>query len=218
MTQRHDSNNYIIHSNPPELNSPELNPELDIFASTSLKNSKDKDTLVSRLRGIGCMCDPTRQLTRQVARSLGVNPPFVQETNDFFIENIATTTERDTNYVHQGWSIDATSTISPWALSRTITQNGPNNSGAWITRRTVIKRLSVQVSLTDLVSTSEFQDEIEVALSQPTVFQQFRGVYRTFHGWSVKSTQFWVHAVDDEIHLPGVMWYHWYGVSNLGTR
>ncbi|KAG8733071.1 hypothetical protein FRC11_008906 [Ceratobasidium sp. 423] len=100
----------------------EQGQDLDILASTSLKNSQDKDAL---LRNIEYLCgirvdnnDGPQSTTRRVARYVGDDLPFVQEMSDFLTETVTTKTERETNYVHHGWSIDAASTISPWISSR----------------------------------------------------------------------------------------------------
>jgi hypothetical protein len=131
-----------------------------------------------------------QSLRRQVARFVGLNPQLVQETNDVIIHNTITTTERNTNYIHQGWSADAASTICPWASSRIAANNQSNAAGTWLTRCTLVKRFSVQVSLTDLAAVSEFRGEIEAALRRPTVFQQFEAVYRALHEWLAELTPF----------------------------
>ncbi|EUC55859.1 hypothetical protein RSOL_141900, partial [Rhizoctonia solani AG-3 Rhs1AP] len=165
----------------------ETNQDLDIFASTSLKDSTAKDTLLQNigyLRGIRVDNNEGPQnLTRQVAEYAGDEPPLVQEINDFVTESIATKTEREANYIHSGWSIDATSAISPWTSSRIAANNQPNAEGAWITRRTLVQRFRLRISPGDLVAIPEFKTEIEVALDKPTVFQQFEAVYRARHKW-----------------------------------
>ncbi|CAE6426585.1 unnamed protein product [Rhizoctonia solani] len=166
---------------------PAQDPDLDILATTSLKNSEDKDTL---LRNIGYLCgirvddtDGPRNLTRQVAKFVGDQPPFVQEMMNFLTETIKTSTERDTNYIHHGWSIDAVSTISPWTASRIASNNHPNADGTWLTRRTLVQRFAVQHSLGDLAPVPEFKAEIEAALEKPSIFQKFEAVYRALHKW-----------------------------------
>ncbi|CAE6335811.1 unnamed protein product [Rhizoctonia solani] len=178
---KRDSNNNP-YPNPPE---PDVDP--DILASTSLKDFDHKDAL---LRNIGYLYgirvddnDGPQSVTRQVARFVGASSPLVQEMNDFFTETISTTTERDTNYVHRGWSIGAASTISPWTSFRIGANNQPNAGGTWLTRRTLVKRFSVQVSLTDLAPVVEFKNEIEAALRKPTLFQKFEAVYRALDEW-----------------------------------
>ncbi|KAG8761505.1 hypothetical protein FRC11_013767 [Ceratobasidium sp. 423] len=162
-------------------------PDLDILATTSLKGFEDKGTL---LRNIGYLCgirvndkDGPRSLTRRVAKFVGDEPPFVQEVINFLTETITTNTERETNYIHHGWSIDAASTISPWISSRIAANNQPNADGTWLTRRTLVQRLAVQSSLEDLAPVPEFKAEIEAALRRPTIFQKFEAVYRALHKW-----------------------------------
>ncbi|CAE6532005.1 unnamed protein product [Rhizoctonia solani] len=151
VTQVND-NNHNVHP-------PEQGQDLDILASTSLKNSQDKDAL---LGNIGYLCgirvdnnDGPQSTTRRVARYVGDELPFVQEMNDFLTETVTTKTERETNYVHHGWSIDAASTISPWISSRIAARNRRNADGA----------------------------EIEAALEKPTVFTKFEAIYRALHKW-----------------------------------
>ncbi|KAG8726787.1 hypothetical protein FRC11_014495, partial [Ceratobasidium sp. 423] len=162
-------------------------PDLDILATTSLKDFEDRDTL---LRNIGYLCgirvddiDSPQSLTRQVAKFVGDEPPLVQEMTNFLTETIKTNTERETNYIHHGWSVDAASTISPWTSSRIAANNQPNADGAWLTRRTLVQRLVVQLSLDDLAPVPEFKSEIEAALGEPTIFQKFEAVYRALHKW-----------------------------------
>ncbi|KDN36069.1 hypothetical protein RSAG8_11091, partial [Rhizoctonia solani AG-8 WAC10335] len=180
-TNTSDTNNNL-DSHPPE-----LSRDLDIFASTSLKDSQDKDTLLENigyLRGIRVDSnDGPQNLTRRVAEFVGDAPPLVQEINDFVTESITTKTERETNYIHSGWSIAAASTISPWISSRIAANNQPDAEGTWITRRTLVQRFRVRVSPEDLVPIQEFKAEMETALNRPTIFQQFEAVYRALHKW-----------------------------------
>ncbi|CAE7186682.1 unnamed protein product [Rhizoctonia solani] len=96
----------------------ELGQDSDILASTSLKNIDDKDTL---LQNIGCLFgirvdsnDGPQILARQVAKFAGDRNPVVREINELSTESITTKTERETNYIHHGWSIAAASTTNSW--------------------------------------------------------------------------------------------------------
>ncbi|KAJ1304016.1 hypothetical protein OPQ81_008424 [Rhizoctonia solani] len=175
-------NDNNLNANPPD---PDQNS--NILASTSLKTPQDRGNV---LRNMGYLCgirvnnnDGPQSLTRQVAKHVGAEPPFVREIRDFLTETITTTTERETNYIHCGWSIDAASTTSPWISSRIAANNQSNPKGTWLTRRTLVQRLCVRVSLEDLAPTPGFEAEIEAALKKTTTFQQFEAVYRVFHDW-----------------------------------
>ncbi|CAE6532012.1 unnamed protein product [Rhizoctonia solani] len=175
------ANNYNTHPTPLE-----PGQTLDIFTSTSLKDFEDKGILLQNigyLRGIRVDNEGPQYLTRQVAKYVGDELPLVQEINDFLTETITTKTERKTNYVHHGWSIDAASTTSPWISSRIAARNQRNADGTWLTRRTLVQRFRVRVSLDDLAPVAEFEAEIEAALNKPTIFQQFEAVYRALHKW-----------------------------------
>ncbi|KAG8733072.1 hypothetical protein FRC11_008907 [Ceratobasidium sp. 423] len=170
---------------------PEQAQDLDILAPTSLKNFQDKDAL---LRNIGLLCgirvddnDGPQSLMRRVTKYVGVEPPFVEEICDFLTETITTKSERGTNYIHSGWSIDAASTVNPWILSRIAANNQRNEDGTWLTRRTLIQRFRVRVSPEDLVPVPGFKAEIESALKKPSIFQRFEAVYRVLRDWSVIS-------------------------------
>ncbi|KAG8753705.1 hypothetical protein FRC11_007176, partial [Ceratobasidium sp. 423] len=91
--------------------------------------------------------------------------------------------ERETNYIHHGWSLGAVSTISPWISSRIAVNNQPNAEGTWLTRRALVLRFRVRVSLADLVPAEGFKAEIEAALEKRTVFTKFEAVYRALHKW-----------------------------------
>ncbi|CAE6473783.1 unnamed protein product [Rhizoctonia solani] len=177
-----NSNNLNPH--PPE---PEPDKDFDIFDSTSLKNSRDKDTLLQNigyLRGVRVdNNDGPQTLTRRVAKFIGVESPLVQEITDFFTETISAKTERETNYIHHGWSNIAASTINPWILSRIAANNQPDAQGSWLTRRTLVQRFRVRVSPKDLVAVPEFRAEIEAALKKSTVFHQFEAVYQALYDW-----------------------------------
>ncbi|CAE6492404.1 unnamed protein product [Rhizoctonia solani] len=166
---------------------PELDQDFNIFASTSLGDSQDKHTLlhnIGYLRGIRVNNnDGPQKLTRRVAKYVGDEPPFVEEINNFVTESITTRTERETNYVHSGWSLDATSAVTPWISSRIAAKNRPNEEGTWITRRTLVQRFRVRVSPEDLAPVPEFEAEIEAALEKSTIFQRFEAIYRALHKW-----------------------------------
>lgn len=121
--------------------------------------------------------------TRPVAKFIGSRPPFIEETHDILTETIAAKTEREVNYVHHGWSTGAIATCSPWILSRIASNNQPDPAGAWVTRRTLLRRLSIRLPAGEVAPVPEFEDAIREALKQPTVFEQFRAVYKTLREW-----------------------------------
>ncbi|KAG8726167.1 hypothetical protein FRC11_000692, partial [Ceratobasidium sp. 423] len=81
------------------------------------------------------------------------------------------------------WSNGAVATISPWTSSRIDATNLPNPEGDWVTRRTLVTRLRVQVLLEDLAPVPELVAAIEEALDRPTRFEKFQAVYGALNRW-----------------------------------
>ncbi|CAE6469712.1 unnamed protein product [Rhizoctonia solani] len=166
---------------------PKSDHELDIFAPTSLRDFRDKEALLQNigyLQGIRVdNNDGPQHLTRRVATFVGDNPPHTQEISDFLTETITTKTERETNYIHYGWSVSAASITNPWISSRIAANNQHNAEGTWLTRRTQVQRFRVRVSAKDLAPDPEFKSDIEAALRQPTTFERFEAVYQVLHKW-----------------------------------
>ncbi|EUC60503.1 jacalin-like lectin domain protein [Rhizoctonia solani AG-3 Rhs1AP] len=122
---------------------------------------------------------------QQVASCVDRATPLIEEMSDISTEIIVTSTERETNYVHCGWSIGAVRTVSPWISSR-ITANSqldPDAEGTWYTRMTRSKRFKIQTLLEDLAPVPEFEAAIEEALRQPTIYEKFQAVYRALARW-----------------------------------
>ncbi|CAE6537009.1 unnamed protein product [Rhizoctonia solani] len=128
------------------------------------------------------ICGP-RVSARQVALYVDGATAFVQDTNELSTETIVTSTKRETNYVHRGWSMGAIATVSPWTLSRIAARNHPNAEGTWYTKLTKAKRLKVEVMLEDLVPVPEFKAAIENALEQPTTYEKFQAIYCALDRW-----------------------------------
>ncbi|KEP46058.1 jacalin-like lectin domain protein [Rhizoctonia solani 123E] len=128
------------------------------------------------------ICGP-RVSARQVALYVDGATAFVQDTNELSTETIVTSTKRETNYVHHGWSMGAIATVSPWTLSRIAARNHPNAEGTWYTKLTKAKRLKVEVMLEDLVPVPEFKAAIENALEQPTTYEKFQAIYCALDRW-----------------------------------
>lgn len=122
-----------------------------------------------------------RPVARHTCRSGGL--PFIREMNDIVTETIATKCEREANYVHQGWSLAAASVISPWTSSRIAGNNRPNPDGGWITKRTFVQRISLNVQLEELAPVQGFVADVETALQKSTMFEQLQALYYTLHVW-----------------------------------
>jgi hypothetical protein len=118
---------------------------------------------------------------------------------------VNTYTKRGSNYVHHGWSIGAVATLSPWVASRIDVKNRHNAPGAWVTRRTIVSRLRVQILPEDLTAMSGFQLAIEEALKRPTRFEQFHGVYRALSRWLVESIYTVTESLNRCLIWPGGM-------------
>ncbi|KAB5592846.1 hypothetical protein CTheo_3706 [Ceratobasidium theobromae] len=156
----------------------------------SLKNltPHEKHQLLENSGYLSGVCvdkiDSPRWLMRPVAKLVGPGKsPLVQDMNNTLTEVIATKNERESNYVHQGWSLAAASTISPWTSARIANNNQPNPDGEWVTRRTIVQRLSLCVSLQELEPDPAFEAEIEAALEKENTFEQFQAVYCALHNW-----------------------------------
>ncbi|CAE6455356.1 unnamed protein product, partial [Rhizoctonia solani] len=122
---------------------------------------------------------------QQVASCVDRATPLIEEMSDISTEIIVTSTERETNYVHCGWSIGAVRTVSPWTSSRIAANNQlePDAEGTWYTRMTRSKRFKIQTLLEDLAPVPEFEAAIEEALRQPTIYEKFQAVYRALARW-----------------------------------
>lgn len=127
---------------------------------------------------------PRRSMRPVAKRACGSEgSPFIREMNNVVTETITTKTEREANYVHQGWTLSACSPLSPWIPARIAGTNRPNPDGAWITKRTIVQRLSLNMQLEELVAVPEFEADIEAALRRPTTFEQLQALYRALHIW-----------------------------------
>ncbi|KAF8750855.1 hypothetical protein RHS01_09113 [Rhizoctonia solani] len=127
--------------------------------------------------------DEPQVSARQVATYANGAMPFIQEVNSVHTELIATHDQRTANYVHHGWSIDAVETVSPWILSRIDAKNRLSEKGKWMTRRTLARRLRVQVMVEDLSPVPEFARAIIEALEKPSLYKRFRAVYLAMSRW-----------------------------------
>ncbi|KAJ1305820.1 hypothetical protein OPQ81_010547 [Rhizoctonia solani] len=127
--------------------------------------------------------DGPESLTRRVALHINGTSPLIEETKNIFTEVITTHNQRESGYVHHGWSVGAATTVSPWTASRIHATNRNSRDGAWVTRRTLAQRIRVKVLLEDLAPIPEFEAAIEEALGRPTRFEKFQAVYRALDHW-----------------------------------
>ncbi|CAE7157632.1 unnamed protein product [Rhizoctonia solani] len=113
----------------------------------------------------------------QIATCVEGKNPSIEEEN-LSTEIIATTSLRQANCAHHGWSIDAITTVCPWAASRVAARNQHNPEGTWYTRLIKTKGLKIEVFLEDLTPVPLFEAAVEEALNQPTLFDKFQAIYR----------------------------------------
>lgn len=125
------------------------------------------------------------RLNRLVARHRLGELPCVREVNDIISEVITSKNEREASLVHQGWSLNAASTTTPWIASRIARHNQRNQDGVWVTKRTIVQRLAFSIPLEELLPEQGFTSDIESALEKPTVYEKFQAVYRAFDIWLV---------------------------------
>lgn len=121
-----------------------------------------------------------RPVAKHMPRFKG--PLCLRETNDVTTEIITSTSERESNYVHHGWS-STTIYPTPWTSSRIANTNQPNRDGIWTTKRTIAHKLELTISIEELQPVQEFEDEVRAALSLSTTFEKFQAVYRLLQVW-----------------------------------
>lgn len=134
--------------------------------------------------------DGPRWSTCQVAKIKGPSPyPLLsnRETSAIVTEMISTETNRRTNYIHQGWSKSAVSTVTPWIISRIANSNHlePLNDELSVTKRVTFQRLSVRLTPESLSPVPELEASIEDALSKPTHYRRFVALQEVFRFWYV---------------------------------
>jgi hypothetical protein len=108
---------------------------------------------------------------------------WIREKSDIISEIITTRNSRDTNYVHQGWSLPATTTATPWMSSRIAGNNQIPSNGWVLTKRTTVQRLTLDIPLEDLVPVPEFEIDIQAALEKPTDLGKYQSLERVFQRW-----------------------------------
>lgn len=125
---------------------------------------------------------PRRSTIPVAHRGLKSSAHF-QDINEIDTEVITTQSERETNYVHKGWSLSAISTASPWIFSRIANNNQANPSVASVTKRVTVSRLRVDMMLGDLVPVPKFELEVRSALEKQSKAEKFQALYQVFERW-----------------------------------
>lgn len=110
-------------------------------------------------------------------------PTLIQETNNIMTEVISTRIDRDTNFVHLGWSLSATSTGSPWISSRIASNNQVLQTSDWVTKRTIVQRIAIDIDPQDLEPTPEFETDVRIALGKSNRFECFQALDQVFRLW-----------------------------------
>ncbi|KAF8593864.1 hypothetical protein BDV93DRAFT_529642, partial [Ceratobasidium sp. AG-I] len=126
--------------------------------------------------------------TCQIAKRKGTAPyPLCtyRETNGMVTEIIPTENDRSSNYVHQGWSKSATSTVTPWIASRIANSNRFErlNDELYITKRITLRRVSVNITLEALSPVPEFEISVADALTKSTKLLKFQALNEIFQFW-----------------------------------
>lgn len=107
----------------------------------------------------------------------------LREMNEIDTEVITTKDERQTNYVHQGWSLSALSAASSWTLSRIARNNQENRTAASLTKRVIIQRLQIEFSLDDISPVPGFEEEVRTALGKDGRPEKFHALYQALERW-----------------------------------
>ncbi|KAG9101284.1 Zymogen granule membrane protein 16 [Ceratobasidium sp. UAMH 11750] len=108
---------------------------------------------------------------------------WVKQEDSFSTEVIRTNSDRNSNYVHAGWSLSAVSTLSPWMESRISNRNQASSEGSWLTKRMVLKRRMISIPSEELRPSPEFEADIRGALSKHSNAERFQGVYKALNRW-----------------------------------
>ncbi|QRV82451.1 Fungal Zn(2)-Cys(6) binuclear cluster domain [Ceratobasidium sp. AG-Ba] len=106
-----------------------------------------------------------------------------QEQERQAIEVTRTENSHDSNYAHCGWSTAALSKSTPWIKSRIAYQNQYNESGLWTTKMIATWRLSVNITVDDILPVPGFRKDIEASLNKPTDYERFQGLNAVFERW-----------------------------------
>ncbi|KAG8697927.1 hypothetical protein FRC08_006236 [Ceratobasidium sp. 394] len=124
------TNQRLDESNAASRENNQTDPQALADVPHALINPEQEDLLRKNKALFGFLVDdlsgptrPTRQVATCKITGQYYSPDWVQEENNIDTEIIHTDCERNSSYVHQGWSLSAISKISPWTSSR-MHQNG----------------------------------------------------------------------------------------------
>ncbi|KAG9122278.1 hypothetical protein FRC07_001427 [Ceratobasidium sp. 392] len=128
--------------------------------------------------------DGSRRSTKVVAKNTVQgqhhSPTWVKERDDILSKKIFTHTSRELNYVHHGWSPAAVATFTPWTASRINWHQQVNESGYWVTKRTLVQRLTLNIPPEDITSVPEFDADVWAALGRPTASEKLKALEKVF--------------------------------------
>ncbi|KAF8596225.1 hypothetical protein BDV93DRAFT_572900 [Ceratobasidium sp. AG-I] len=132
--------------------------------------------------------DGPRWSACQIGKRKGSSPYLLctyREANAIATEIIPTKNDRGSNYVHQGWSKSAMSTVTLWIESRIANSNHFEglNDELYITKRITLHRLSVHITLEALSPVPEFEIGVTDALTRSTKLQKFQALNEIFQFW-----------------------------------
>ncbi|KAG8777031.1 hypothetical protein FRC12_000572 [Ceratobasidium sp. 428] len=108
---------------------------------------------------------------------------WVKDERSLTAEVVRTGCDRDSNYVHAGWSLSAIANPSPWISLRTPDQKLNSSAGPWITKRRILKRFIINIPPEELRPSPEFEGDIQSALSEQNTAQKLQAVCKAFKRW-----------------------------------
>ncbi|KAG8777534.1 Zymogen granule protein 16 B [Ceratobasidium sp. 428] len=157
-------------------------------------DESEKSQIFGKLNNHGCLCGirvndafVPRRTSKRVAKcndtGLQYSTTWISDVYDSMEEVIHTRTDRDSNYVHHGWSLDAATTLPPWSVSRVERGCQVIRRGSWTTKRATARRLAVKIPLDDIIPAEEFEAEIAASLDQTTDFERFQKLNEALDRW-----------------------------------
>ncbi|KAG8701178.1 hypothetical protein FRC09_005515 [Ceratobasidium sp. 395] len=108
---------------------------------------------------------------------------WIDDEHGVNTEVIRTDCDRESNYVHAGWSLSAISNLSPWVLLRSLGQKQASQGVSWVTKRTTIKKRTISISPEELRPCPEFEADIRNALNRLSNVERFQAVHKAFIRW-----------------------------------
>ncbi|QRW11198.1 hypothetical protein RhiLY_10197 [Ceratobasidium sp. AG-Ba] len=108
---------------------------------------------------------------------------WIKEQDDLISETIETQKSRNLNYVHYGWSIEASSTLTLEAECRIAQDHEANHSGQWTTKRTIVRRLLLDISPEELLCSPNFEKDVREAVGKPSLVDKYKALDRVFRVW-----------------------------------